>query len=170
MHTAPLLGLMGALILTLLVASLSIAGAEAGCDEAIVAKLDGCPPPTRGESLDRLMAGTCCGEDAAAECADVELAVAEELLAAQLREAGSALRHGADRDRLMASLKAAQVAWERYREVRCELLTVPETSDVGEHAALRDRCRFELTVERILELAEMQEKLQAADPRVVQLY
>jgi uncharacterized protein YecT (DUF1311 family) len=170
MHTTQLLRLTGALILTLLAASLSIAGAEAECDEAIVAKLDGCPPQTRGVSLDRLMAGTCCGQNAAAECTDVELAVAEELLAAQLREADSALRHGADGDRLMASLKAAQVAWERYREVRCELLTAPEASDAGDDAGARERCRFELTVERILDLAEMQEKLEASGPRIVQLY
>ena len=171
MNTASLLRLACALTVALLMTTPSVA-AEAACHDAGAMGQGGtgCLPAPGDMSLDRLMAGTCCEDNAGAECADGELAAAEELLAAQLRETGSALRHGTDGDRLLASLHTAQGAWERYREFRCELLTVPEASDAGEHAAVRERCRFELTVERILDLAEMQENFGASGSRVVQLY
>ena len=172
MNTTPLLGLVGALILTLLVANPSVMAAETECDDASVAKADelGCLPSPRDMSLDRLMAGTCCAENAATECTQVELAAAEELMAAQLREVSSALRLGGDSDRLLASVRAAQVAWEGYREAQCTVMMIHETGELGEHAALRERCRFEFTVERILDLAEFQEKLDASAPRVTQVY
>jgi uncharacterized protein YecT (DUF1311 family) len=172
MNTTPLLSLVGALILTLLVANPSVMAAETECDDASVAKADelGCLPSPHDMSLDRLMAGTCCAENAAAECTQVELAAAEELMAAQLREVSSALRLGGDGDRLLASLHAAQVAWAGYREAQCTVMMSHEAGEPGEHAALRERCRFEFTVERILDLAEMQEKLEASGPRLVQLH
>ena len=169
MDTKPLLTLAGTLIVALCIASASGAGVQADCAAgAGTAGESPCPP--RAIDLDRLMAGDCCMGSGAIACTQVELAVAEELMAAQLREVSNALRLGGDGDRLLASLQAAQVAWEGYRETQCTVMTSHEAGEPGEHAALRERCRFEFTVERILDLAEMQEKLEASGPRLVQLH
>jgi uncharacterized protein YecT (DUF1311 family) len=169
MNTKPLLRLAGTLIVALRIASASGAGVQADCDAgAGTVGESQCPP--RAIDLDRLMAGDCCTGSGATECTQVELAAAEELMAAQLREVSSALRLGGDSDRLLASLQAAQVAWEGYREAQCTVMMSHEAGEPGEHAALRERCRFEFTVERILDLAELQEKLEASAQRLVQVY
>ena len=169
MNTKPLLRLAGILIVALCIASASGAGVQADC-EAGAGTVSESPCPPRAIDLDRLMAGDCCTGGGATECTQVELAAAEELMAAHLREVSSALRLGDDGDRLLASLHAAQAAWEDYREAQCTLMMIHESSEPGEHAALRERCRFEFTVERILDLAEMQGKLEASAPRLVQLH
>jgi uncharacterized protein YecT (DUF1311 family) len=120
--------------------------------------------------LDRLMGGTYCADCTATECAQVELTVANELLDAQLRQAAGGLRIGADGDRAVESLYAAQAAWERYRDLQCTLLVMHEAQDTEEQDALRGRCRLGFTVERILDLAEMQERIEASVQRLVQLY
>jgi uncharacterized protein YecT (DUF1311 family) len=169
MNTKPLLSLAGTLIVALCIASASGAGVQADCD-AGVGTVGESQCPSRAIDLDRLMAGDCCMGTEATECTQVELAAAEELMAAQLREVSSALRLVGDSDRLLASVRAAQVAWEGYREAQCTVMMIHETDEPGEHAALRGRCHFEFTVERILDLAEMQEKLEASGPRLVQLH
>ena len=155
---------------TLLVALCIAAVAHAECSHSSIGLPDElhCQPPPRDPGLDRLMSGAYCTECAATECAQVELAAAEGLMDAQLRQAASVLRLGGEDNRMLESLYAAQTAWERYRDSQCELMTVYE--DASEHAALRERCRIEFTVERILDLAEMQEKLEASSPRLVQVY
>lgn len=120
--------------------------------------------------LDRLMGGAYCADCAATECAQVELTVASELLDAQLRQAASALRMGANEDQVVESLYAAQAAWERYRDFQCTLLVMHEAQDMEEQDALRGRCRLEFAVERILDLTEMQERIEASAQRLVQLY
>ena len=123
----------------------------------------------RDNGLDRLMGGAYCADCAATECAQVELTVANEVLDTQLHQAASALRIGANGDQALRSLYAAQAAWERYRELQCTLLVMHETQDTEEQDALRSRCRLEFTVERILDLAELREKLDVSGPRLVRL-
>jgi uncharacterized protein YecT (DUF1311 family) len=120
--------------------------------------------------LDRLMNGAYCADCTATECAQFELTVANELLDAQLRQAADGLRAGVHGDQAVESLYAAQAAWERYRDLQCTLLVMREAQDTEEQDALRGRCRFEFTVERILDLAEMQERIEAAAQRLVQLH
>jgi uncharacterized protein YecT (DUF1311 family) len=124
----------------------------------------------RETGLDRLMGGAYCADCTATECAQVELTVANELLDAQLRQAASALRIDPNGDLALGSLYAAQAAWERYRDLQCTLLVMHEAPDTEEQDALRGRCRLEFTIERILDLAEMQEKLEASGSRLVQFY
>ena len=124
----------------------------------------------RDAGLDQLMGGARCADCTAAECAQVELAAAEQLLDAQLRSAAGAVRLGANGEQALDSLYAAQGAWERYRDLQCTLLALHETGEADDQAVLRERCRFDFTVERILDLAEMQEELEASARRVTQIY
>ena len=124
----------------------------------------------RNAGLDQLMDGVSCAECADTECAQVELAAAEQVLHAQLRSADGALRLGANGGEALDSLYAAQAAWERYRDLQCALLALHEAGEADDRAVLRERCRFDFTVERILDLAEMQDELEASAGRVTQAY
>jgi uncharacterized protein YecT (DUF1311 family) len=123
----------------------------------------------RATGLDRLMTGAYCADCASTECAQVELAVAEDLMDAQLRQAAGALRLGRKGNEMLESLYAAQAAWETYRDHQCALLVMHE-DDGGDQSILRERCRFELTVERILDLAQLQEEIEATARRVTQAF
>jgi len=124
----------------------------------------------RNTGLDQLMGGASCADCMDTECAQVELAAAEQVLHAQLRSAAGALRLGANGDQALDSLYAAQAAWERYRDLQCTLLALHEAGEADDQDVLRERCRFDFTVERILDLAEMQEELEAYARRVTQIH
>ena len=98
------------------------------------------------------------------------MAAAEQVLQAQLRSAAGALQLGTHGDQALDSLYAAQAAWKRYRDLQCVLLAMHEARKADDQAVLRERCRFDFTVERILDLAEMQEELEASAARVTRIY
>jgi uncharacterized protein YecT (DUF1311 family) len=161
MNMTSLLNLAGTVILTLWIAT----PAHAECADAEPQ----CRLLARDASLDQLMGGAYCADCPAAGCPQLELAAAEELMSAQLRETASILHQPGYGDSLKA-LHAAQEAWERYRDHQCALPITYKTEDAMEVPALRERCRFELTVERILDLAEMQERLETSSPHLTRLH
>ena len=169
MNTRPLAHLAVTLILALCVASASHAGAQTACDAGMTDH-ERYPSPLLEHGLDRLMTGICCAASAAGECGQLELAAAEDLMAAQLRSAAGGLRLAGNGKRLVESLYTAQAAWEHYRDSQCTLRIRYGAGDIEQQTASRDRCRFEFTVERILDLARIQEDIEATVRRAAQLY
>jgi uncharacterized protein YecT (DUF1311 family) len=115
------------------------------------------------------MTGNCCVDSAAGECGQIELAAAEELMAAQLRSAAGALRLAGNAEGALAALDTAQTAWEHYRDIKCATLTKSDAGDIEQPSASSERCRFEFTVERILDLAQLHDDIQATVRRAARL-
>jgi len=168
MHTRTLSNLGVALLLAWGIAIPSLACAEGACD-AGGAHRERYPSPRMESSLDPLMTGSCCADSEADECVQIELAVAEKLMSAQLHGAASALRLAGNAEGTLEALHAAQSAWERYRDTQCALLVGHATRDIEQRTALHERCRFEFAIERILDLAGIHASIEANVQRAARL-